>query len=669
MRVRVLSSRSGLSKPWSTVKRPNPVPKPTLTQLALAAVAHRAGPTPEPAPPEAVFLAAQAHGLPTDNAALAAFVRDVLRKPAAADAPLAGLAQAWKLSLAETLSLALAAAVEQDLMAGRALAYVQAPVGGSRPTLGLLAAAFGPLDGAQAAGPAQLAHQPAFLSGALQLAGDAASLPERAVTVPLALCLAFSNEETAWPGGTIDDTDAQVPLPESVREQCRRHAAALGREHAPALVLRSAAAEEPRAAAALIARALGRRPFLIEQVNPAGLAAWLQLRELVPVFVADVAPGETKVVSPLSHYSGPVLVAAGPDGAVEVPGREVTSWTLPLPTLEERTRLWRTALAAGDAADALARSHRLGPARIAQLGRLARHQARLEGRATPDAGTVRTVSRSGGGAGLDSLAQLVSEPIPDAALVLGPELRRELEGLLARCHHRDGLTTRLGAAAAARYTAGVRALFVGPSGTGKTLAAGWLATRLGLPLYRVDLSSINSKYIGETEKNLARLLARAERTEAVLLFDEADSLFGKRTDVRESNDRFANTQTNYLLQRIETFDSIAILTSNSRGRFDTAFSRRLDVIIEFPAPGPAERRALWQAHLGEGHALSLQELNLVAGQCDFAGGQIRNVVLSAAVAARGNGQVIDFGKLLQALQAEYRKAGRPVPAALGVGRT
>ena len=643
--------------------------KPTLTHLALAAVAHRAGPAPDPVPPEAIFLAERARGLPSEPAELATLVREALRKPVAEDAPLARLATAWKLSLAETLSLALAAAVEQDLMVGRALTYVQAPVGGARPTLGLLAAAFGPLDGKEAAGPARLAHQAAFLSGALLLANESASLPERAVTVPLPLCLAFSREETTWPGGVIDDSDVHVPLPESMREQCRRHATALDRPRAPALILRAAATEEPRAAAALIARALRKRPFLIDQVNPAGLSAWLLLRDLVPVFLADVAPGETKTVSPLSHYDGPILVAAGLDGAVDVPGREVTSWTLPLPTLEERTQLWRTALPSETAADALARSHRLGPARIAQLGRLAAHQARLDGSATPNARTVRIVSRSGEGSGLDSLAQLVAEPIPDEALVLGPELRRELEALVARCHQRDGLATQLGAAASARYTAGVRALFVGPSGTGKTLAAGWLATRLGLPLYRVDLSSITSKYIGETEKNLARLLARAERTEAVLLFDEADSLFGKRTEVRESNDRFANTQTNYLLQRIETFDSIAILTSNSRGRFDTAFSRRLDLIIEFPAPGPAERRALWQAHLGEGHALTMQELNLIAGQCDFAGGQIRNVVLSAAVAARGNGEVIDFDKLVHALQAEYRKAGRPVPAALGATRT
>ena len=339
-----------------------------------------------------------------------------------------------------------------------------------------------------------------------------------------------------------------------------------------------------------------------------------------------------------------------------------------MPDRAEREELWRQTLPQADRAAELAQTHRLSASRIAQLGRLAGQYARLEGCNHADPALLRRVSRSGEGTGLDSLAQLVTEEVTDDALVLSPELRAELETLLARCHHRDGLTDRLGAAAHARYTAGVRALLVGPSGTGKTLACCWLATRLGLPLYRVDLASITSKYIGETEKNLARLLARAERTEAVLLFDEADSLFGKRTDVRESNDRFANAQTNYLLQRIETFDSIAILTSNSRGRFDTAFSRRLDMIIEFPPPAPSERRTLWQAHLGPGHQLSVQELNLLAGQCDFPGGQIRNIVLAAAVAARCNGQVITFAKVRHALAAEYRKAGRSIPPALDPAR-
>jgi len=251
--------------------------------------------------------------------------------------------------------------------------------------------------------------------------------------------------------------------------------------------------------------------------------------------------------------------------------------------------------------------------------------------------------------------------------VLPPTTRREIEALAARCISRDALADSLGPAARARYRPGVRALLVGPSGTGKTLAVAWLATRLALPLYRVDLASVTSKYIGETEKNLAQLFARAEHAEGVLLFDEADSLFGKRTDVKEANDRFANAQTNYLLQRIESFEGIAILTSNSRARFDSAFTRRLDAVIEFPPPGPEERRALWLAHLGSAHTLGAAALNRYAANCELAGGHIRNAVLAAAVAARAHARPISEADLTTALTAEYRKLGKALPTALMSG--
>jgi len=642
--------------------------KRSLSQLALAALAYRAGVPPDPIPPEFSYLLENTRGLPEEQAEFSRLVDQALRKPSSEDAALVRLAEAWQLSPPEVLALALAALVERDLMCGRALAFLQAPIGGARPTLGLLTETFGWLNPRSPLNAPRFAQLPVFLSGTLALQNEGSTLPERSVAAPLPICLALNDEEGTWPGGVIDEGANHVSLPESVLKQCQRHATALQSPPAPVLVLRSNASEETRAAAALIAHALHKRAFIAHAVNPAGLAAWLLLRDLVPVFLLEPGPGETKTVPVIPLYDGPIIVACGVEGTIDAPGREVTTWTLPLPTLEERETLWRATLPQGTAAAELARSHRLSSARIAQLGKLARHRAHLEGLPAPTAETVRAVSRSGEGAGLESLAQLVSDPVPDNALVLSPELRAELEALLARCHFRDGLTQNLGAAASARYTAGVRALFVGPAGTGKTLAACWIATRLGLPLYRVDLANITSKYIGETEKNLAQLLARAESSEAVLLFDEADSLFGKRTDIRDSNDRFANTQTNYLLQRIETFDSIAILTSNSRGRFDTAFSRRLDMVIEFPAPAPSERRSLWQAHLGTAHALSVQELNLIAGQCDFAGGQIRNVVLSAAVSARANGQIIDFSKLVAAMQAEYRKAGRPMPPGLNASR-
>jgi SpoVK/Ycf46/Vps4 family AAA+-type ATPase len=180
----------------------------------------------------------------------------------------------------------------------------------------------------------------------------------------------------------------------------------------------------------------------------------------------------------------------------------------------------------------------------------------------------------------------------------------------------------------------------------------------------VDLASVTSKYIGETEKNLSQLLARAEQAEVILLFDEADSLFGKRTDINDANDRFANAQTNYLLQRIENYDGVVVLTSNSQARFDDAFARRLDFVIDFPFPGPDARRALWQSHLGPRTTLTAAELNQLAVLVDLSGGQTRNVVLAAAVYARRARREIEFADLLAAIGAELRKLGRQLPIEL-----
>jgi SpoVK/Ycf46/Vps4 family AAA+-type ATPase len=285
----------------------------------------------------------------------------------------------------------------------------------------------------------------------------------------------------------------------------------------------------------------------------------------------------------------------------------------------------------------------------------------VNGRARPNREDVVAAAWTGEGAGLDALAQPLRQAIPHEALVAPPLLRRQLDLLLDRCRSRDRIGESLGASITARYQPGVRALFVGPSGTGKTLAASWVATRLGLPIYRVDLASVTSKYIGETEKNLAQLLARAEQAEIILLFDEADSLFGKRTDVREANDRFANAQTNYLLQRIEAFDGISILTSNSRARFDDAFSRRLDMIVEFPVPAADERRALWLSHLGHHHGLDDQSVNRLAAKADLCGGDIRNAVLTAAVVADKDGRHIEFADIVIGVTGEYRKHGKPLP--------
>ncbi|MGE3510419.1 MAG: ATP-binding protein, partial [Vicinamibacterales bacterium] len=427
------------------------------------------------------------------------------------------------------------------------------------------------------------------------------------------------------------------------------------------IAVRSGHPREARAAAAEICAALHRRPLLLEGAPPPGLGPWLFLASAVPVICTELAPGERRAIAEIPGWAGPVLIATGLDGSFERDGDAVPGWRVPMPDADERTQLWHATLGDADLATRLGHDHRHATVRIAELARAARYQAEVAGAGRVGAQWIAAAARNGTGGDLGVLAELLSESIPDDALILPEAVRTELESFADRCRSRDALADRLGPAARARYRPGVRALFVGPSGTGKTLAAGWLATGLGLPLYRVDLASVTSKFIGETEKNLAQLFARAEHAEVVLLFDEADSLFGKRTDVRDSNDRFANAQTNYLLTRIESFEGIAILTSNSRSRFDSAFTRRLDAIIEFTSPGPDERRALWVAHLGENHELPVSSLNRIAALCDLTGGHVRNVVLNAAARARRHDRGISERDLTEALLAEYTKLGRTPP--------
>jgi hypothetical protein len=376
-----------------------------------------------------------------------------------------------------------------------------------------------------------------------------------------------------------------------------------------------------------------------------------------------LAPGERQDAPRLRGYDGPRLALLGPDGQLEDAG-ELLDWTVPLPSAAERAALWQDELQDAELAAKLGSSQLQGSTRIRAVGRRTRLGAELRGGSIPGADEVRQAALAEARGGLDALAQPITDHVPDAALVVPERVQAELALLAERCRRREGLAAGLGDALQVRYRVGVRALFTGPSGTGKTLACAWLASRLGLPLYRVDLAAVVSKYIGETEKNLALLLARAEAADVVLLFDEADSLFGKRTEVRDANDRFANSQTNYLLQRIETYGGIVLLTSNSRTRLDPAFTRRIDMIIEFPLPGPKERRDLWRAHLGAAHSLDQAGLNHLAASCSLAGGDIRNVVLIAAVLAKIEDRPIGFEDLREGLAIEYRKLAKALPPEL-----
>ncbi len=207
---------------------------------------------------------------------------------------------------------------------------------------------------------------------------------------------------------------------------------------------------------------------------------------------------------------------------------------------------------------------------------------------------------------------------------------------------------------------GVVALFAGDSGTGKTLSAEVVAGELGLDLYVVQLPSVVDKYVGETEKNLERIFTEADRTDAVLLFDEADAVFGKRSEVSSSNDRHANMESAYLLQRLESFDGIALLTTNLRSNIDDAFTRRLDLVVDFPFPDEEQRLALWRHSLA--HVPCADDVDPASCAADFelAGGSIRSAVVTAAYAAAGRGDGVSTDDLLAGAQREYRKAGRLV---------
>ncbi|MDO8342997.1 MAG: ATP-binding protein [Cellvibrio sp.] len=265
---------------------------------------------------------------------------------------------------------------------------------------------------------------------------------------------------------------------------------------------------------------------------------------------------------------------------------------------------------------------------------------------------------------LQNLAFLVPQVVTDQALVLSPKIHSELAALQARCEQREEVFHALGPALAGAGHGGVKALLYGESGTGKTLAALYLASQLAAPLYRLDLGAVLNKYVGETEKNIHQLMLEAAQGDFILLIDEADALFAKRGDGDSGGERFANMLTNYLLARIEQHPGIVLMTTNGLGRIDSAFMRRFDRVIEFHPPTLDERTRLWQNHLGA-RSPGEQACKQLASLCDLSGGFIRNAVLAAAAEIPNQQQPrLTFAVLLQAIAREYRKSGKPLPPKL-----
>jgi ATPase family associated with various cellular activities (AAA) len=258
-------------------------------------------------------------------------------------------------------------------------------------------------------------------------------------------------------------------------------------------------------------------------------------------------------------------------------------------------------------------------------------------------------------------------------LVLPPDPALRLRELADRIRLRDQVLGSWRLRPGGGRGRGVTALFAGDSGTGKTLAAEVLAAELGLDLYVIELSALVDKYVGETEKNLERLFAGADRINAVFLFDEADAVFGKRSETKDAHDRYANMESSYLLQRLESFNGVAVLTTNLRANIDDAFTRRFDLVVDFPFPDAALRRALWEQCLSGPVPVAPQlDLDRIAGEFELAGGSIRAAVITAAYLAAAAGQPVDTDHLLTGARREYRKMGRlvgdePLFGAAGAG--
>jgi len=262
---------------------------------------------------------------------------------------------------------------------------------------------------------------------------------------------------------------------------------------------------------------------------------------------------------------------------------------------------------------------------------------------------------------LATLARKITPRVGWEDIVLPPDRIVQLREICNHMKYRHKVFSEWGFERKLVSSKGLMALFAGPSGTGKTMAAEIIAGELGLDLYKIDLSSVISKFIGETEKNLARIFDEAESANAVLFFDEADALFGKRSEVKDSHDRYANIEVGYLLQRIEEYEGIAILATNFRRNMDEAFVRRLQFTVDFALPGEADRYRMWQRILPEQTPRDPSiDLALLACRFDLTGGNIRNIALAAAFLAADERDIVRMTHLIAATQREYQKMGKLV---------
>lgn len=398
-------------------------------------------------------------------------------------------------------------------------------------------------------------------------------------------------------------------------------------------------------------------------------AQLLQLHALAQGAVPLLLPPADDPSSPhhpldLPNPSGPLLVVSRNGGVRPPAGTPV----LPVPTgpvdAQDRRAAWQSALPhLGDQAARLAARYPLDPAWTAQVAEDLRARSRLAADDTDGDGSVTSAVRARATVALPAGVAVLTPSEEWDRLVVAPEAAAELRQVVDRMAHQSVVLDDWDLRRVARATRGVRLLFTGLPGTGKSLAAEVVASALDTDLMVVDVSHVVSKWLGETSKHLAAVFDAAERSRAVLLLDEADALFASRTEVTDAHDRYANLDSAYLLQRMDTFDGLVVLTTNLRQNIDPAFIRRMDHVVEFGLPGRDQRQRLWEQHLPEGIRSDDVDLAALAARYAVPGAWIRNASIAAAFLAAAAAGPVGQRHLVDSVRREYAKAGRPFPAA------
>ena len=622
---------------------------------------------------------------------------------------LSWLKKTFGLSVFELDILVIALAPEIDLRYERLYAYLQDDITKKKPTVDLALNLLCPTTEAKVAGRVHFAvdaplirhslllligdpnqNKPPLLSHALKVDEQIVNLilGQARLDARLASCCNLS-----WPLIVLEGLPLPVATKDALRGMVRkawetRHPLRVYFHGAPGtgkLQMAEALAAEVGAPMLVVdlVRALASKTDFDQLLRLIFREAWFQdallfLEGWDAVTQEPQSIAYPSLLEELKKDGGITLMAGTKPWDVAIDGpNDIIIVAFPMPELAERKTCWQANLTAKAIElsepdlTSLADRFKLTPMQIHRAVEAARNQVHWQaaGNNSNAAKCQETnkvtlkdlfaAARAQSGQDLALIAKKIQPKYTWDDIVLPDDIRAQLQEICQRVAHRNRVLGEWGFDAKLSLGKGVNALFAGPSGTGKTMAAEIIANELGLDLYKIDLSGVVSKYIGETEKNLDRIIRAAENNNAILFFDEADALFGKRSEVRDSHDRYANIEISYLLQKMEEYDGIAILATNLRQNLDEAFTRRLVFTVHFPFPNEASRQRIWTGIWPSATPIAEEvDLAWLSRQFKLSGGNIKNIALAAAFLAAEDGGVVTMTHLRHATKREYQKMGK-----------